>query len=108
MAYLDTETLLTMLKSNLELITDYMDEDSKTQKETELMTYINSAIEFIEREGIALTDSQGDAMLITMYASWLYDKRKAVSTGYSNGTGAMPRMLRWNLNNRLFQEKVNE
>ena len=106
MAYTDTETLLTMLESNLELILDYMDEESKAKKETELTQYLESAKEFIEREGVILEDTQGDAQLIVMYANWLYDKRNA--TVSRDSSGAMPRSLRWNLNNRLFSQKVNE
>lgn len=108
MAYIDTETLLTMLESNLELILDYMDEESKAKKEAELTLYLESAKEFIEREGINIDDTQGDAQLIVMYANWLYDRRNASQSGYRDSTGAMPRMLRWNLNNRLFSQKVNE
>ena len=95
------ETLLTMLKYNLEIITDYMDAEAKQQKDTQLGYYIDSAVSFIEREGITLDyDNIGDLMLITMYAQYLYDKRM-------DGVSVMPRALRYNLNNRLFQEKAN-
>jgi hypothetical protein len=96
------ETLLTMLKYNLEIITDYMDAEAKQQKDTQLGYYIDSAVSFIEREGITLNyENIGDLMLITMYAQYLYDKRM-------DGVSVMPRALRYNLNNRLFQEKANE
>lgn len=96
------ETLLTMLKYNLEIITDYMDAEAKQQKDTQLGYYIDSAVSFIEREGITLDyENIGDLMLITMYAQYLYDKRM-------DGVSVMPRALRYNLNNRLFQEKANE
>lgn len=96
------QTLLTMLKNDLELIFDYMDDESRQSKEAQLTTYINAAINFIETEGIELKyENFGDLMLITMYASWLYDKRK-------DGVAVMPRMLRYNLNNRLFSQKVND
>lgn len=104
MAYTDNQfsTLLVMLEANLELIMDYMDAEAKAQKETQLSYYIDAAIEFIEREGITLDyDKMGDLMLVTMYASYLYDKRH-------DGVSIMPRALRYNLNNRLFQEKANE
>lgn len=91
--------MLTMLKNNLELITDYMDAESRAAKEEELKVYLNSSIDFIEREGITLDYSISDELLVVMYASWLYDKRK-------DGVAIMPRMLRYNLNNRLFEEKV--
>lgn len=98
--------LLNMLKVNLELITEYMDSESKQALDATLTVYLNSAQKFIATEGITLNlDDVGDCQLVIMYASWLYEKRKNVTSGYSN-TGAMPRMLRWNLNNRLFSEKV--
>lgn len=101
--------LLTMLEYSLELITEYMDEDALEAKEDELAQYLNSAKKFIATEGITLDlEDSGDCQLVVMYAQWLYEKRKAVSSGYRTGTGAMPRMLRWNLNNRLFHEKVGE
>lgn len=96
------ETLLTMLEYNLELIFDYMDAEAKEQKETQLGYYIDSAVTFIEREGITINyQDTGDLMLITMYAAYLYDKRM-------DGVSIMPRALRYNLNTRLFQEKVND
>lgn len=104
------DTLLVMLKAGLELYTDYMDADAVTAKNTELTTYLNTAIEFITREGIKLdADSTGDQMLVVMYAMWLYDKRKTTGSKYTSYyIQNMPRMLRYNLNNRLLQEKVRE
>lgn len=104
MAYTETQlkTLLTMLEYNLEMIFDYMDAEARSQKEIQLRMYIDSAIQFIEREGISIAYSDiGDLMLITMYAAFLYEKR-------NDGVSVMPRALRYNLNNRLFQEKVND
>lgn len=104
MAYTDEQkqSLLTMLEYNLEMITDYMDAEAKTQKETQLIYYIDAAIAFIEREGVTIDYSKtGDLMLITMYASYLYEKR-------NDGVSVMPRALRYNLNNRVFQEKVRK
>lgn len=93
-------SLLVMLEANLEIFTDWMDADAKAKKETELSQYIVSAISFIEREGINLDlDDVSDDMLVTMYANYLYDKRK-------DGVAIMPRVLRYNLNNRLFKEKL--
>lgn len=94
------EMLKAMLKNNLEIITDYMDDAALCVINTELEQYIRSSCSFIEREGITLDfDDISDCLLVTMYASWLYDKRKDV-------TAQMPRMLRYNLNNRIFSEKV--
>ena len=103
------EVLLTMLKQSLEIITDYMDTESRQAKDTELKWYIDTAQEFIRREGINLDDTIGDANLQVMYAMWLYDKRKTTGSKYTSYyIQNMPRMLRWNLNNRLLQEKVND
>lgn len=94
--------LLTMLKYNLDIITDYMDQEAKEQKEAQLQNYINASVEFIERQGVTLDYSAiGDLMLITMYAQYLYDKRM-------DGVSVMPRALRYELNNRVFQGKVND
>lgn len=94
--------LLTMLKYNLGIITDYMDQEAKEQKEAQLQNYINASVEFIERQGITLDyDAVGDLMLVTMYSQYLYDKRM-------DGVSVMPRALRYELNNRVFQEKVND
>lgn len=109
MAEMDTERLLTMLKQGLEIITDYMDEDERVSKEHELLWYIEASMEYIEREGIKLTTSYGDYQLVTMYGMWLYDKRKTTGSKYTSYyIQNMPRMLRYNLNNRLMQEKVND
>lgn len=95
------EVLLKMLENNLEIITEFMDDEAKESKEAELNQYINASISFIEREGITLNlDDTSDQMLIVMYSAWLYEKRK-------EPTAVMSRMLRYNLNNRLFSEKVN-
>lgn len=103
------ETILTMLKQGLEIITDYMDEESKTAKNLELMQYIETAEVFIEREGIILEDNVSDQMLVSMYAMWLYDKRKTTGSKYTSYyIQNMPRMLRYNLNNRLLQQKVRD
>jgi hypothetical protein len=107
--YLEDSVLLTMLKQSEEIITDFMDAESKEAKEAELLWYIGSAKEYIEREGINLEDTIGDAMLITMYALWLYDKRKTTGSKYTSYyIQNMQRMLRYNLNNRLFSQKVKE
>lgn len=86
------EQLLAMLKVDLGITT--------TAYDTRLTQYLNSAKEMIGTEGITLnqTDPE-DAQLILMYAAWMWRKR-------DNGE-AMPRMLRWTLNNRLFSEKMN-
>ena len=71
---MNNDTILTMLKQGLEIITDYMDEESRTAKNLELMQYVQTAEVFIEREGITLEDTVDDQMLVSMYAMWLYNK----------------------------------
>lgn len=104
------QIILTMLKQGLEIITDYMDEESKASKNLELMQYIEASIEFITREGVVLEDeSYGDRMLVSMYAMWEYDKRKTTGSKYTSYyIQNMQRMLRYNLNNRLMQQKARE
>lgn len=78
-------------------------------------TYLNNLIvlakKSIEREGITINIVGGseespeyeteDGTLIEMYAAFLYRKRKEVNA-------PMPRMLRYALNNKLFQQKTQE
>lgn len=85
-------TMLEMLKVDLGI--------STTAYDVRLTQYITSAKEYIQREGISLNGEKvSDMNLVVMYASWLWSKRDT--------NEAMPRMLRWNLNNRLFEEKVS-
>ena len=108
MADMSNDVILTMLKQGLEIITDYMDAESKAAKDLELMQYVQTAETYIEREGIVLQDVVDDQMLVSMYAMWLYDKRKTTGSKYTSYyIQNMPRMLRYNLNNRLFSQKVN-
>lgn len=67
------------------------------ERKNYLSQVIDAAIAFITREGITLEDTVEDLQLVEMYAAYLVRKR--------NMTEAMPRMLRWALNNRLFSQK---
>ena len=65
--------------------------------------YLNALISFaesaIKEEGIKLNeDNEEDGMLIEMYAAYLYRKRREEVV-------AMPRSLRYALNNRLMSQK---
>jgi len=85
--------ILSMLKVDLGISGDAYDE--------RLGQYIVSAKKNIGIEGITLdADDVHDCNLVIDYAAWLWRKRM-------NGDG-MPRMLRWQLNQRLFHEKLNE
>lgn len=67
------------------------------ERKNYLSQVIDAALAFIAREGITLEDTVEDLQLVEMYAAYLVRKR--------NTTEAMPRMLRWALNNRLFSQK---
>lgn len=67
------------------------------ERKNYLSQVIDAAIAFITREGITLEGTVEDLQLVEMYAAYLVRKR--------NATEAMPRMLRWALNNRLFSQK---
>lgn len=82
---------LQMLKIDLGISTDKIDQF--------LTGLIIAARTFIQREGITLDESAEDEALVEMYAAHLYRKRREAET-------AMPRMLRWALNNRLMSEKA--
>lgn len=71
---------------------------SSTALDEYLQQLITSSMTFIAQEGIVLSDSSSDGILVEMYAAYLYRKRR-------EETAAMPRMLRWALNNRLFAQK---
>lgn len=88
---MDTTTMLAQLKVDLGITTDAYD--------NRLTQYLNAAAGQIAREGITLDSSKADDVLIqVMYAAWMWRRR-------DSGEG-MPRMLRYQMNNRLFQEKV--
>lgn len=86
---MDYETMLDMLKIDLGISTTDRYDERLTQ-------YLQTAVKEIKREGATLsfTDSVEDANLVIMYAQWLWRKR-------DTGEG-MPRMIRWEINNRLF------
>ena len=85
--------LLDMLKIDLGIMSTAYDD--------RLGQYILSAQERIEREGVKDLDldaSMEDMQLVVMYAAWLWRKRDNME--------AMPRMIRYALNNRLFAQKA--
>lgn len=85
--------ILIALKVDLQISTETMDQY--------LTKIISAAKSYIQQEGIILTDSIGDGMLVEMYAAYLYRRRREENVG-------MPRMLRWALNNRLFAQKAGK
>ena len=88
---MNESTMLDMLKIDLGITTTAYDE--------RLSQYLTSARDAITKEGITIDDSViSDGNLVVMYAAWMWRKRDT--------NEGMPRMLRWQLNNRLFGEKV--
>ena len=88
------ETILAMLKVNLQIIA------GNTLQDAYLQNLIETAKQMITREGITLADTVEDGQLVVMYAAYLYRKR-------ADDAPVMPRMLRYALNNRLFSQKVS-
>lgn len=95
---------LALLKTNLQLLT-------KTQDEylTFLLTAAKAAM---EREGIELVDCSADINACQIdYAAYLFRKRAANTSGMNGfapdgGETAMPRFLRYQLNNILLSQKA--
>lgn len=84
--------MLQMLKTDLGI--------TSTAYDSRLQQYLVSAEESIKTEGatsINSTDHE-DQQIIVMYAAWMWRRRDSMS--------AMPRMLRWMLNNRIMKEKM--
>ena len=88
--------ILTMLKLDLQIA------EAVTAYDAQLTNYITLAKQSIINEGIYFTSALtvDDAMLIEMYAAYLYRSRDT--------SAAMPRQLRWMLNNKLFKQKVED
>lgn len=89
---MDNSTILTILKTDLQISVDAYD--------NLLTNYIKLAKKAIEMEGIILTESAEDGMLVESYAAWLARKRK--------DNVPMSRMLRYMLNNRLLSQKMKD
>lgn len=87
---LTDEDILEILKVDLQVSSSALDRY--------LLALITSARAYITQEGITLTDTAQDAMLVEMYAAYLYRRRREENV-------QMPRMLRWALNNRIFGQK---
>ena len=84
--------LLKMTKSNLQIAGSTWDDYL-----AQLLTAAQGAI---ATQGITLDlEKIDDCNLVVMYASYLYRKR-------ADDNPSMPRMLRYELNNRLFSQKV--
>lgn len=74
---------------------------SSTALDEYLKNLIEEAETAITREGITVSNSTEDGMLIENYAAFLYRQRR-------DKDQTMPKNLRRMLNNRLFSEKASE
>lgn len=87
---MDTAELLILLKNDLQLMT--------TANDNYLTLLLGQAAVAIQQEGIILGTDQQSAGVQVQYAAWLFRKRASDNT-------AMPRFLRWQLNNMLMVQK---
>ena len=87
-------TMLAMLKTDLSISA------AQTAYNTRLEQLLTAAQRLIIEEGASTLDASDplDMQLIVMYAAWLWRRRDSMD--------GMPRMLRWNLNNRIMAEKA--
>ena len=91
---MELQDKLLLLKMDLQITTTAYDEL--------LSQMISSAEGMIAREGIVLDSKKAeDTQLVVMYAAYLYRRRRGENP-------AMPRMLRFALNNRLFSQKAGD
>lgn len=82
---------LSVLKNDLQLISNANDNF--------LSLLLEQAAEAIKQEGIILNENIQSDMIIISYAAYLFRKRAGTDT-------AMPRFLRYQLNNLLFGQKA--
>ena len=86
------EDKLKLLKQDLQMLTSSNDDF--------LSSLLSASETAIQREGIALVENDMDIdMAVIQYAAYLFRKRAAEDA-------AMPRFLRWQLNNLLFSQKA--
>ena len=85
--------MLDMLRTDLGITTNKYD--------VRLYQYIEFAQKMIETEGITIDDTDPqDQQIVVSYAAWMWRRRDTME--------GMPRMLRWQLNNRLMSQKMKE
>lgn len=89
---MDNTQLLTALKTDLGITAAAYDE-----RLAQLLEAAQAAIIAEGAESFDPSASIGDAQLLIMYAGYLWRQR-------DNAQAAMPRMVRWALNNRVFGE----
>ena len=85
--------MLDMLRTDLGITTNKYD--------VRLYKLIESAQKMIETEGITIDDTDPqDQQIVVSYAAWMWRRRDTME--------GMPRMLRWQLNNRLMSQQMKE
>lgn len=90
---MNTQSRLALLKANVGAIGSTLYDDL-------FGSLLTSAQSMIEREGITLDlDDTEDNNLIVGYATWLFQQREQPDM-------EMPRWLRYNLNNKVLQQKA--
>lgn len=83
--------MLEMLKTDLGIVSSAYD--------TRLQQYLDSAQAEIIREGASLDLTNiGDMQLVASYAAWMWRRRDEMT--------GMPRMLRYQLNNKVLAGKM--
>lgn len=90
---MNQEDMITILKRDLQILTNANDEYLKHLLEL--------ADGLMQREGIKDTETIEYEAAQIQYAAYLFRKRAGSET-------AMPRYLRWELNNLLFSQKAGE
>lgn len=83
--------ILTVLKTDLQIAVNTQD--------AYLTSLIEQATAAVTTEGMTVRDNVQDGMIIEQYAAFLWRKRREDNV-------AMPRYLRWMLNNRILSEKM--
>ena len=95
---MNTAELLAALKWNLKMEDEFLDQQAIAARDAQLQLYIDSAIEFIKREGADLSTEKGQ-LLIILYAAWLYEHPNAEK---------IPRAIRYNLNNLIYDQHLED
>lgn len=97
---MSTAEKLVLLKTDLQLLTDSND--------TFLTHLLGAASAAMTREGITDDNSADYLACQISYAAYLFRKRAASTAGGKDSETAFPRFLRWQMNNLLLSQKIQE
>lgn len=92
------EEKLELLKMDLQLLS--------AKDDAYLQHLLNFAAGAMAEEGVEDDNSVTYSGVQIEYAAFLYRKRAASTSGGKDSATAMPRFLRWHLNNLLFKQKT--